>query len=541
AGAPFLSIALEGLAKLVVDRAKQEAVGWFLDTTGDQLCGEDKPKLEQLEVSTYWMPQLCSLASTGRLSHYGAGAELLESLKANVEHDVRGWPGAFTGLAMGGVFWAEAKSRLFTAPTHPASNAKEADKKQYVADKAKYDAESSMWECDTKTYAPRGECTSLKAIRLQTSERFTSLLKGDDPRSVFAKWGDDLQAQNRHAHGDAQALYSKSTQLIACASSLPLAYAKHQELFKDALPSDEARAKAAWMAALTSAPACFTILGKGIPDEWKVFRENGDATPTPKTALDTPNGIERMTTLLRLNDVVKDTDAVVQSWKRLEEATLDYKKAVEEAAKAVRDLRTNPPVPPKEKITDVAAWKVELKELMASEQLAAQQRHVGAALTLAKASLRLGRSGIAFVHAMNKPALIPGFFPQASENDTYDDGFKKNLEAVDAQLGRVERDITTLESALMRDWSSLTAELLASLRVPEIAGGETKNWDKIEQQLATHLALLVAILRAKDGDAMAKALDAVASPPGGWRTKQEKGKKTFSIVAHPGLLVFGGE
>ena len=49
---------------------------------------------------------------------------------------------------------------------------------------------------------------------------------------------------------------------------------------------------------------------------------------------------------------------------------------------------------------------------------------------------------------------------------------------------------------------------------------------------------MVAIASAKDADEMAKTLDSIADPPGGWRLKRRKSRRTLSISAHAGF--YGG-
>src|SRR5260221_3279575 len=99
----LVTVALQGLAKFVADRAKQEAVGWFLDEVGDSLCREGES-----EIRDYWLPHTCTLAVEQRLSYYGAGAELLDGLHQALVVDARGWPGAGAGAALGGGFYADA-------------------------------------------------------------------------------------------------------------------------------------------------------------------------------------------------------------------------------------------------------------------------------------------------------------------------------------------------------------------------------------------------------------------------------------------------
>ena len=77
----FVAVTLQGLAKFVLDRAKLESAGWFLQELGDSLCKDP-------EVVNYWLPKTCALAAEqGGLSQYGAGAELLDGLRQAIEAD----------------------------------------------------------------------------------------------------------------------------------------------------------------------------------------------------------------------------------------------------------------------------------------------------------------------------------------------------------------------------------------------------------------------------------------------------------------------
>src|SRR5207244_13576573 len=97
-----------GLARFIVDRAKREGIGWFLQEMGQQLCGWSKPPTPaQLELRSYWFPKLCSLAENKeQFAGYGAGGRLFEALRAAVVSDLSGWPAAGGGFALGSVFWS---------------------------------------------------------------------------------------------------------------------------------------------------------------------------------------------------------------------------------------------------------------------------------------------------------------------------------------------------------------------------------------------------------------------------------------------------
>lgn len=107
-----LSVLLSGLARFTQDRAKQEALGWALDTVGNEVCSPSDvrvPATGNVKATTVSLTDLrdevggqalrsfCTLAKGKRLSGYGAGEGTWRALQSAVDSDLRDLPGVVAG------------------------------------------------------------------------------------------------------------------------------------------------------------------------------------------------------------------------------------------------------------------------------------------------------------------------------------------------------------------------------------------------------------------------------------------------------------
>jgi hypothetical protein len=448
---------LEGLAKLIIDRARYEAIGWFLDTLGKQLCADGAGRLG-FEMSTYWLPRVCALANEQHLWEYGAGTALWESLQADVRSDVRGLPGAAAGLSVALVHTADVRS-----PSGPYTEPP--------------DATFTPFSCGDSAN-PSTTCKVSMSVRKDTSELTRSLLQGRDAPTALAQWASGIDATLATHAKDPRRL-----RLVTCAASIPKFIADFREPFKNA---GLGRRQLAF-AAVLGQPSCVLAL---VPHKHKrACLALDDGKPTGLGTCDVAglaDGFELLTSLSGRSDLYANAT-------KLESAIKDLETSMEVFAKAKGE-------------------KLEVK--------------IDAVFDLALSSLSVCTAGLDLF---------------ATGGGAYLDQIRRARDAVEG----LRRVIGVARPAARQEWAeAVTAfrDFLEFLEANDAFGVMTTRDISIRghfQEVTRHVAVFVTILNAKNGDEVAEALDKLADPPGGWRTKSNPALGVLSITAHPGLFTAG--
>lgn len=206
------AVGASALARLIADRARRESIGWFLQRVGEDICGGDAPSDAQKEIRAHWLSSLCELAEREELVGYGAGGALLASLREAVEADVRGWPGAASGLVLSGGL----------GMTDPLT-------------------------CNGNEES-RG-CASVRDFRADVERLLGQLVDGGKATVVFA----EIAAAIQRANPDGR---SSPARVLACGLTVPASFEHSGEALEKALPTRRARVAAMLLVALADAPPC---------------------------------------------------------------------------------------------------------------------------------------------------------------------------------------------------------------------------------------------------------------------------------------------
>lgn len=457
---------LQGLGRFVADRAKIEAGGWVLDRVGTELCGGESNATEvQIEIRTYWMPEVCTLAQKQRLSAYGGGEMLLAALQQAVETDLEHWTGAMASLA-------------------PAALYLDAD--------------------PIKSKNP-----SVQAIRSATRHRVTEMVKGRDPLAALS----DLSAEFREANRDSNKpkdfpFTTQRFHAAACGLGVPFEYRRNAVQMEQSIHDVATRARAAGFATLISVPACWDLIAKKqLPV--------GTATLT------------KIPTLFMLRG--KLTQPIDEAWTQLvalEAASKELSDAVKALGTANEALlKLTPPALSPTALTadNVATLKALYEANRAGILGPAQSRVLRAIVATADAAVALGQAELGTIGGACEAwqPVVPKVDCAAT--------FAKARE----RLSEFRRYIAIASEVVDGEWASTATSVLAVL--PRIGRSEPSN-SQVQAQLARHIGLLVAVGSAKTPDEVARALDAVASPPGSWRAKGRSETWTVSLTAHPGFV-----
>ncbi len=409
-----LVVALQGLAKLVADRAKREAIGWALDNLATDVCGG--------EVKKAWLPALCNLATAQRLSAYGAGAALIDAVRGAIQSDVVGWPAAAASLVAGKLYSAQLK----------------------------------VTTCESSS----NECKALDEVRAATGRLVAAALAGDALSTSLAGFGESLSLANgRPTKRD------QLTQVVACAAMVPDVIDRTARALPD---SDDAAvtAEAALLVTATTRPCRPLLSSLGVKAPGESIKLLRWLIAWDATVQSTASAISvRVEAVRRAAETARV--ALAAAKKRLSGLPGDASEAVRVAA-----------------LTDVAvAVSASTRSAVDAFQLVVD------VCNIAKCKIEVG-------------SLAP-------------------VAAAASQL------VEASSAMLTRRWSlALTA--IASFTEKYGASTEGKT-------LTRWVPTISAILTAKDGDAVASALEDVVAPVGSWRSKNEPGALTASITAHPGF------
>ena len=568
--AATLDVGVRALASFVGDRARREALVWFLERLHEDACGPAMtPSGAQgdsyREIRGFWLPTTCAL-STRRLdfAQYGGGESLLGALRGAVASDVKSWPGVALGLGVGASLWADVNlgGTLFTCAEDASApvicNATDADR----------------FTCETRVQR-RLACGAEVRLRGAASKLVSDLSTGANAALSLAHFGDELDGANgyRVLRGAPRRLFSQRLEIAACAASLPHVFQEYGELVRQTRPGRAEETEALLLAALTTSPACFTLVGRGFPrNDCPAFSERLDATgpracqqKNPAlagdvdaallTTLEATAPLEKLSTIVRWSNFVRFPAAEIGTrWSAVLTAFEAYRAAAE-ALRAPLDPKLVSP-PALQIGVDVDGKKIGeiVRALEAyardTSRLASQTRSFAlqrSAVVLARASLDLAVAFVAAGEQFSEAVSFPGLCKAATCSPGE---ITPIFAAARVELLRLTASLETLEAALAEDWGRVVARVVAAARADLERMCRDEECKKLcaagkgpcrpLDAIARHSGLFATIAFESDPARIAEALDAAAMPIGGWRRKNLPGVTTISLGAFPGMFV-GGE
>lgn len=550
-GQVFFTRLFEGIAKFVLDRARQEAVAWGLENVSTNLCEGTGTGVERraihLELSGHWFPRLCQLAEADRLSGYGAGGRMLESLRGVVEKDVRRLPAVPVGIATGTLALQGSRQLAREAPSNIP---------EYLDDR--FD-EATILTCAAEEVeggpARSIECEAVEVVRRATEEAMIEIIEGEPPLVRLAELAEDIDEANRGHFGanlekDTERetrmelgygyLHGAELQGLACVTALPAAM---KELPPASFGTGDKALTAALVTALVRTDSCWALVGEGIEID-----AAGKLTCETRLALDEPfrvGHVERLSTALRLYKLAAGhTDRVGRRWERLEQAKTDLAAVDDRVGRDLKELGPPHAVDPSkpETVTALETWLDAHAHLML-DLFDAQMELVDAALELGQAGLVVLQEDWgqavpgACVHREDDGKCVP---PELAFDLTplpdHAAQAEEALECVEEHVELVGEVGELVRAALDRRWAVAIGGSMSLFRSGKIGiCGEDANCQEAIDGVSRAGTFLVAIMSAENGDEIAMALEGVVNPPGGWRDKQRPGTVTLSLTAHAGV------
>jgi hypothetical protein len=510
---------LQALAKLIVDRAKREAIGWFLDEMRNELCAgsdpNDPPTRAQIELTRYWLPSLCAYAGQDRMWGYGGGTAMLDGVRGAVSRDLKHWPGVLAGLAVGALFWADAKDK----------------------------PDKSMFACNA---GAKGACASLDAVRTATAAAVDELLAGQPAPAALGRLAAAVDAANRRpeeAGKTGAGLYSAPVQVLACLAGMPQVFADYGGSFTG---SEAERNRGLVLAALTATPACWTLTGRGIDRSTCSWLGGGGNTCGPDQVARTnpTRDLERLSTIVRLSRPLADAQAVAGRVTALSKAQNRMTTAAGQPGKVADALSAmKPPVIDASKdakgISQAGAAAEEY--VRATVRTTAQldrQRQLELVLEVADRSLELARSLVILIGDVTIDTLFPGLVGQPGFEGAPDASskLKEKLQVAQRALGALGEAVALVRPLANESWSEVANGVLALGR-QLLAERDDNARDKSPFGPASRwVSVITAFVTARSADDLAATLDEAATPPGAWRAKGQRGTTTVSLMALPGFF-----
>ncbi len=549
----FSTELLQGLAKLVVERAKYETAAWMLERLGKDMClpdDDEKPGLRAFkgEMSRYWAPRLCKRAESALLWEYGTSTATLQALRGDIEADVKSWPGHAVGLGLGTVLRTDAKGLCAGKDTAalcmgacPVCNPDRAD--THACDVI----DPLSCPGNPKTFTALGR--AVDGVRNGTAKRLTAILEGRSAPLALSELGDDLAKANAATPATNKApgknrLFSDKIAVLACAATLPEVVATYREKLGE-LGSEESKTRTAALVGFVHAKACFDLVGKGKDLGACLANPADEAACADKLALDS-GSLEKLSTLVRLDTSIggslravdKHAQALAGALKRYEEAAISAKSAIHNWKDVKPPTIDGSALGKGESAADVA--QKYLDGVVSAYEIAALREYLTAAIDVGQASVGLADATLdGLLVATDLKGLVPGLCEGTKVDgtspvcdDSHLTALPDSLKTVKAELQKLDDTLHLFRQIAANDWSHAVTDGLAMLQ------GQIE--DKEDAQVIGRVgAVLIGILSAHDGDEMAVALDAAASPPGGWRRKQAT-RWALSVSAFPGIF-FGGE
>jgi hypothetical protein len=532
-----LRVALAGLEKFVVDRAKQEGLAWALDELGAELCTDANiPTEVAYELNHQWLRSFCALARGDRLAGYGSGDATLALLQSAVESDVRDIPGVTVGTVLAGMYL-----------TDRAQNAPSQGRSPYLDP-------AQLRTCANEKTPATADCLVAQGWRDDTRTTFRALLAGKDPLVALDGLGRELAAGNvttapvKLPDGTVTkgSLRSAEIEVLACALSLPRSL-RSVEGFAAGARSPEA---VAFAAAMTGAPACWTMVGRGYAFD-AVDKSRGtlfDKSAGRLLGLDDTTRIERITTAF---DVYGSLDTSVEG---VREQLGHVAAGAERSSDALKDLaeaheltleiyrRASPG-------TDDDGKEDAKKEVSTDEELRkAIENELGAASALLTANLDVLDASVAIADITVRAVddlyarrlvvgacerwIVVGNAAGCTADGLFLAADAPDFDAVDDVIGRVEQVSSTLRALVAGDYAEAMPALWRA--VSEHLCTDQACRTKVDR-VSGYAGGAAALVEADDGDDAARALHSVFDPPGGWRQKSAPKNRMWSITAHPAI------
>ncbi|MDI3285518.1 hypothetical protein [Polyangium sp. 15x6] len=568
--AATLDVGVRALASFVGDRARREALVWFLERLHDDACGPAMTPAgaqgdSYREIRSFWLPTTCAL-STRRLdfAQYGGGESLLGALRGAVASDVKSWPGVALGLGFGASLWADVNlgGSLFSCAEDPSA--------PEICDAGAPDRVTCQARVQRQLV-----CGAEVRLRGAASKLVSGLSTGANAALSLSHFGDELDRANgyRIFRNGPRQLFSQRLEIAACAASLPHVFQEYGELVRQTRPGRAEETEALLLAALTTSPACFTLVGRGFSrNDCPAFSENPDATGSHAchrkdqaasadvdaalvSALEAAGPLERLSTIVRWSNFVRFPAAEIGSrWSAVLTAFEAYRAAAEALRATVDPKIVNPPAlqigvdVDGKKIGEIVraleAYARDTSRLASQTNSFALQR---AAIVLARASLDLALAFVAAGEQLSEAVSFPGLCKAATCSPGE---ITPSFAQARAELARLVAGLETLEAALAEDWGRVVARVVAAARaeLERMCQNEEckklcaagKEQCRLLDAIARHSGLFATIAFESDPSRIAEALDAAAMPIGGWRRKNMPGVTTISLGAFPGMFV-GGE
>lgn len=586
-----LDVGIRAVASLIVDRAKRESIVWFTRRLHEDVCGgKAASEPTYREIRSFWFPTTCALAG-GPIDFMQYGdADLMRTLRGAIATDVATWHGVALGFGLGATLSADMKldagllacdpgvETVLSCDTSAANSATcEARMKKQLACKAARDIRLSGARL-AKSLAS-GANASLALYNFASDVERINAYRVND-------------AQGRR-------FFSHRLELLACAAAVPYVFQEYGDLVRQTKPGKVEESKALLLAALTNSPACFSILGRGFSrDVCGGFSEPTagmsesicpridpgkplDPRMQPLAALQASGKLEKLTTILRWANLVDKPAADLSTrWFAVVDAFRAYRLAAEEMARASSAASFS--IPPidlggangSDKLAD--AFRAAGAHAENTARLAERMpklRVARASLVLARASLELAAAFLASTEQVFAGDLAfgatPGLFSQWYEYDKPTSLAETELigsvlfpgfgssgglssQAVrnlfvetSADIRRLTEAIETIEAVFADDWGRVVARVVAEMRIDAERSCVTKSCKDdcakgkgacaVVATIGQYSGLFAALAFESDPDRVAAAIDAAASPGGGYRRKNVPGAFTISLGSLAGL------
>lgn len=587
-----LDIGIKAVASLIVDRAKRESIVWLSRRLHEDICGGSQPPKTGPygEIQAYWFPTTCALARGSTTFLQYGDADWIRTLRGAIATDVSSWPGTASGLALGTTLWSDAHigADLFSC----AANAE--------APPVCTEQTPDRTACELQ-WKTQSACNAAFDVRLSGAKLIKNLASGANASLALYNFAGDIDRINTYvsATKSNQRLFSERLQLLACAASIPYVFQEYGDLVRQTKPGKQEEARALLLAALTSSPACFSMLGRGFSRQvCGGFSESSavavdsvcprvdpgkplDARLQPMLPWQAGGNLEKLTTILRWSHIVENPAADLSTrWFAVVDAFRAYRLAAEEMAKAVPkvDVSLAPldvsSLGKTQKIDDVfhAAGVYAENTARLAERLP-KLRVARASLVLARASLDLGlefleateRSLATNLSAAAQPGLFGGWYEQdkptlpiesevitqllfpglSSTMNMSPAALRKLFVETGAEVRRLSEAIETIEAVFADDWGRVVARVVAEMRADaervctsahcKAACARGEGACGVVVKISQYSGLFAALAFESDPDRVAAAIDAAVSPGGGYRRKNVPGALTISLGSFAGL------
>lgn len=586
-----LDIGVKAVASLIVDRAKRESFVWLTRRLHEDVCGGANARIgAYAEVRSFWFPTTCALAGgSAQFMQYG-DADIMRTLRGAISTDVSSWHNTALGLGLGATLWSDMNLDASVwgcdvggdeVPSCAASGADrdacEVRRKKLLACRASVDVRLSGAKL-AKSLAS-GANASLALYNFASDvERINAFaLESSDTRRFF----------------------SNRLELLACAVSIPYVFQEYGDLVRQTKPGKTEESKALLLAALTHSPACFALFGQGFSRRaCGGFSETTagsvdsicprvdpgkplDARLQPIVALQTSGKLEKLTTMLRwANLIAGPAEDISSRWFAVVDAFRAYRRAAEEMAKTLPPIGSaTAPIDfagatNADKLSDAfrAAGAYTENTIRLAERIP-KLRVARASLVLARASLDLAMAFLdSTEHALATnlgPSSASGMFGAWYEQErsaTVQDskmvvnllfpgfsvtpglsasGVRKIFVDARADARRFSDGIETLEAVFADDWGRVVAQVIASMREAVERSCTSLSCKEacvrgegacaVVAKMGQYSGLFAALAFESDPERVAAAIDAAASPGGGYRRKNVPGAMTISLGSLAGL------